>query len=342
MTETLFVVDESMLAHDPGIGHPESPERLSHILDAVTRARLPHVAFGGAIPARPEFVEAVHDPHYVRHITSLRNVARAALDADTRLSLGSVDAAFLAAGAAIEAVDAVVTGRAKNAFVAARPPGHHAERARAMGFCIFNNVAIAAEYARRQLGLERILILDWDVHHGNGTQTAFYGRRDVLVCDLHRYPYYPGTGAVTDVGAGDGKGYTVNIPLPAGLGDGDYRAALEDVLAPIAASYQPELVLVSAGFDAHADDPLGDQCVTDDGFATLAAIARGIARDHCEGRIVLTLEGGYSVAALGRSVVACLQVLGGETPPPTRASTLAGGRAIREVLDVQSDFWRLS
>ena len=234
-----------------------------------------------------------------------RAAGRLPLDGDTLMSPGSWDAARLAAGASIQAVEEVWSGRADNAFVLCRPPGHHAEVSRAMGFCLLNNAAIAADTARH-LGAERVAILDWDVHHGNGTQHLFETRSDVLYLSAHQFPFYPGTGAANEIGRGDGTGLTVNCPLPPGQTDADYGALFADVMLPALERFAPELVIVSAGFDAHARDPLGEMKLTERGFA---AMCSGVA--ELGSRLVLVLEGGYDLAGLAGSVQACVQVLAG-------------------------------
>lgn len=254
---------------------------------------------------------------------------------------GSTDASYLAAGAAIEAVTAVMQGAADNAFALVRPPGHHAEVDRAMGFCVFANVAIAAEHARQTLGAQRVLVVDWDVHHGNGTQHVFEARDDVLVFSAHQWPHYPGTGGQHEQGRGAGTGYTINAPLPAGLGDGDYASIFREVLRPVAESFRPDLVLVSAGFDAHRDDPLGGMAVTADGFAGLCGVVREIAGLSAGGKLVLVLEGGYDLAGLADSVHACVEVLAGATPPVAAAASAAGEAALRQTLATQRRHWRL-
>jgi acetoin utilization deacetylase AcuC-like enzyme len=329
LDETLLLTDDAMRDHHAGAPHPERPERLEAVLRAIDDARIPSLARRRPRRVTKEELERVHGRAYVDSVLGLRGM-RAELDPDTHMTEGSVEAALLAAGAAAEGVEAVLSGAARNAFLAVRPPGHHAERSRGMGFCIFNNVAVAAEHAR-MLGAERILIVDWDVHHGNGTQSHFYGRRDVLFFDAHRAPFYPGTGALHEVGRGQGEGYTVNAPMPGGLGDGDYRLLFEEVLVPIASKYAPDLILVSAGFDAHRDDPLGDQRVTEDGFALLTGIVRRLATDLCRGKLVMLMEGGYNVEALSRSVRACVEVLGGSTAPSAPSPSRAGEQVVRDV-----------
>jgi acetoin utilization deacetylase AcuC-like enzyme len=233
-----------------------------------------------------------------------------ALDPDTCISPDSYRVALLAVGGALLAVDQVVEGRPDNAFVALRPPGHHAERERAMGFCLFNNVAIAARYAQRRYGLKRVLIVDWDVHHGNGTQHTFEDDPSVLFFSTHQFPFYPGTGRTSERGTGAGLGYTLNVPLAAGCGDNEYRQVFEKILYPAAQAFEPQLVLVSAGFDAHRNDPLASMNVTEDGYAHMTSIVRDIAERYCEGRLVSLLEGGYNLEALAHSVERHLHVLG--------------------------------
>ena len=236
---------------------------------------------------------------------------RTLLDTDTIAGPRSYDAALRAAGAAVDGVEAVVSGAARGAFALVRPPGHHAESDRAMGFCLFNNVAVAAEHARRHLGVARVAILDPDVHHGNGTQAIFWERDDVLYVSSHRFPFYPGTGAADEVGAGDGKGFTLNLTL--GPGDGDERllGAWRDGAGPVIEHFAPELMLVSAGFDAAAGDPLGGLAVTTPGYAALAELFVGWSARHCPGRLVFALEGGYAPPTLARNVRATLAVLAG-------------------------------
>jgi acetoin utilization deacetylase AcuC-like enzyme len=306
---TLITTDRRFLAHDPGGGHPESPARLQVILDDLERAPITGTVIEAPRPATDAEIDAVHTP---AHRQSLERLAgrSARLDPDTAMSEGSWEAARLAAGAAVGAVDAVWTGRAANAFALVRPPGHHAESGQAMGFCLLNNAAIAAEAARRQ-GASRVLVLDWDVHHGNGTQHIFAGRSDVLYMSVHQYPFYPGTGAPDEIGAGAGKGLTVNCALPGGQDDADYGVVFHDLFLPAARAFAPDLVIVSAGFDPHERDPLADMQVTERGFAAMCSAMADLAASACGGKLVLLLEGGYDLSALAGSVRACLEVLGG-------------------------------
>ncbi|MFH1754628.1 MAG: histone deacetylase, partial [Candidatus Latescibacterota bacterium] len=225
-------------------------------------------------------------------IARTAGVSSFALDADTFLSAKSFDTARLSAGGFLAVVEAVMDGRIDNGFAMVRPPGHHAECDRAMGFCLFNNVAIAAAMLLEKYKLERVLILDWDVHHGNGTQRSFYDDPRVMYISLHQYPYYPGTGGADDTGSGDGKGYTVNIPFPGGCGDREYLAAFHSVILPICAQFEPQFVLISAGFDAHAQDPMANMNVTENGFAAMARSLQIVADHHAHGRCAAVLEGG--------------------------------------------------
>ena len=339
--DTLLVSADSMLDHDQGPGHPESPARLRAILDRLHASPIAGARWAPPTPATREQLLRVHDPAFVAEVDAARGLYTA-LDPDVGLAPPSVDAAYLAAGSAVSAVEAVVSGAARRAFALVRPPGHHAERERAMGFCVFANVAVAAEHARAALGLERVLIVDWDVHHGNGSQHIFEGRRDVLVFNTHQHPHYPGTGAASEVGRGDARGFTVNVPLPGGLGDRDYAAVYRDLLVPIAEQFRPELILVSAGFDPHRDDPLGDMEVTSDGFANLCGTVCELADRLAGGRVVLLLEGGYDLQGLADSVHACAAVLAGSTPPAVAPTASPGGEAaIRLARASQSAFWRL-
>ncbi len=289
--------------------HPENPSRLVAVDAELERAGLvagrADVPFG---PADPAAIERVHDPRYVAALHDLATRGGGWVDADTMVAPDSVDVALLAAGAAVAAVDATLDGVAARAFALVRPPGHHATPARGMGFCLFNSVAVAAAHAVAR-GLERVLIVDWDVHHGNGTQDAFYATDRVLFCSVHQSPFYPGTGAADERGRGAGEGFTINVPLRAGKGDDDYRRVFDEAFLPAARRYRPELVLVSAGFDAHRADPLGGMRLTEEGFADLARRVIDLAEASAGGRLVAVLEGGYDPPALGRSVATVLRVL---------------------------------
>jgi acetoin utilization deacetylase AcuC-like enzyme len=330
--DVLILTDERMALHDPGPGHPERPARLRAILRALApdapRIRAPRIV-------RPEELRRVHTARHLAAIERLRD-ARGALDPDTIASPDTVACAELAAGAAIEAAEAVVRGDARRAIAVVRPPGHHAEPDRAMGFCFYSNVALAAAHARAALDVARVMIVDFDVHHGNGTQAAFDDRADVLFVSSHRFPFYPGTGALDEIGTGAGRGYTVNVPLPAGAGDATVAPIYAALLPVLAARFRPDLVLVSAGFDAHENDPLGGLRMTDDGFAILCAVLRDAADAHAQGRIALVLEGGYDLGALSRGVRRCVEILGGAEASPVPAPDVRAERILAAVRTVHA------
>jgi acetoin utilization deacetylase AcuC-like enzyme len=263
--------------------------------------------------ATREQLEAVHPARLINGVHELCVSGGGAIDADTVVSPGSWEAALLSAGGAVGVVDALLGDDRRLAASVHRPPGHHAEIRRSMGFCLFNNVAVGARWARDRYGVERVMILDWDVHHGNGTQDVFYETDEVLFCSIHQWPLYPGTGAAGETGAGDGLGYTVNLPVPAGAGDAVYGSLVEHVAVPLAKAYKPGLILISAGYDAHADDPLADGRVTDEGYAEMAASVRAVA-DELDVPVGVVLEGGYDLGALARGLVATLEVLSAEGP----------------------------
>ena len=299
-----IVTHPAYLEHDMGRSHPESPERLRAIVARLestgTMSQLTRIA---PRTAEKEWITRIHDPAYVQRLEDRApSTGYASLDLDTSLSPGSLPAAHLAAGGVLAAVDAVMAGQVDQVFCAVRPPGHHAEANRAMGFCLYNNVAVAARYIQERHGLARVLIVDWDVHHGNGTQHAFEDDPSVLFFSTHQYPHYPGTGAETERGRGRGEGATINVPLYGGQGTDEYREIFHKVLVPAAAAFQPEFVLISAGFDAHRDDPLASMGITDEGYGELTRIVGSIAQTHCGGRIVACLEGGYALRALAASV----------------------------------------
>ncbi len=334
----LLLYDERMQAHQPGPSHPETSVRLAAVVGALEDVG--GVTWQEPAAANREHLLRIHTPAHVERVDGHRGRA-GALDPDTVLSVGSVEAAYLAAGAVTDAVDAVMTGQHQHAFALVRPPGHHAEAHTAMGFCLFNNVAIGAEGALRDHGCERVLIIDWDVHHGNGTQHSFFERSDVLFVSLHQHPFYPGTGATEESGSKNGSGHTINLPFPSGCDDGDYRSAFQHVIVPIADRFEPDLVMVSAGFDAHRLDPLAGMAATEEGYADMAATVAAIAERHTGGKLVLTLEGGYDLGALARSVRACVDVLTGTAPPGGTATADQGGPTIERVLAHHRERWKL-
>src|SRR5260370_9602748 len=296
MSTSVFF-DPLFLQHVAGETHPESPERLRKIMEVLENSPLPDVDYRKAREGAEGEEARAHSERLLRQRKALPGKS-AQLDPDTAMSPGSYAAGVRAAGSAVAAVEEVMSGKTHTGFGLLRPPGHHGEPSRAMGFCLFNNVAIAAQAALRQ-GAERVLVLDWDVHHGNGTQACFYGRRDVLYQSVHQYPFYPGTGASEELGTADGEGYTVNCPFPAGQTNADYGAAFHDLFLPVGLAFRPDLILVSAGFDAHRADPIGEMRVTDRGFAAMSPAAAQLPGDNSGGRFALLLEGGYCLEALG-------------------------------------------
>jgi acetoin utilization deacetylase AcuC-like enzyme len=311
--DTLILRDDTVLDHNPGPGHPENPARLAAVLkDLDERPIIGTRTVAPRLASRSE-LERVHTSAHVDIVESTEGKPHVVLDNDTVTSPGSWLAARCAAGATLSAVEAVVSGEASGAFALVRPPGHHAEAGHAMGFCLFNNVAVAAEHARNELGCERVLILDPDVHHGNGTQHAFQNRADVMYVSSHRYPFYPFTGPVTDIGNREGSGFTVNLPLSQGMGDADLLHVYQDVVTPIVAGFQPDLILVSAGFDTWHSDPVGDLGVTRAGFDALFELFSAWSDAYCPGRLVATLEGGYDPSGVVQGVRASLRALTART-----------------------------
>ena len=311
---TGLLYDDVYLGHLSGnTGHPERPERLIFIRDALEKAGLMQTLY----PIHPrrvtdEELELVHKPSYVALVRKeLSNVqgVRELSTGDTLVSPGSLEAAEFAAGGVLNAVDAVMQGKVKNAFAAVRPPGHHATPTRGMGFCIFNNVAIAARYLQKKYGLQRVLIVDWDYHHGNGTQDTFYEDGSVFYFSTHHYGAYPGTGSAAETGAGKGAGKILNVPLPPGATDAQIEEAFQTKLVPAARSFKPDFILISAGFDGMRNDLLGVFDITPAGFATITRIVAGLSKELCQGRLVSVLEGGYRLDGLAESVLAHVKVL---------------------------------
>ena len=339
----ILITSDRFADHLTPPGHPERTERaeVMQVVAAEWRQR------GGEVvepcPASDEQLTRVHDAEYVSLIRETAGRA-VALDPDTVTSPDSYDVACLAAGAACDAVDAVVNGRADRACALVRPPGHHAERRRAMGFCLFNNAAVAAAHARAR-GLARVAIVDFDVHHGNGTQSTFYDDPSVLYISSHQFPFYPGTGAAGEIGSGAGEGFTVNIPLDAGCTDADYELVYRRIALPVLRQYKPDVILVSAGFDAHEHDPLAGMRMTTGGFGRLVALIAGGADEVCRGRLVAVTEGGYDLPALAASLRATVRVLAGESGPDDLSAPSNGARrgeaALREALPHLRRHWTI-
>ncbi len=305
----VFLSHPSALDHDTGGGHPERPERIVAIEAELERRGWLGFQRVQSDPAAQEDLLRVHPAGHVEAIRALSERGGGAIDLDTVTSRGSWEAALHAAGGAVELVDRLLQGSAPAGISVARPPGHHAEAARAMGFCLFNNVAVAARHALDLHEAERVLILDWDVHHGNGTNAIFHASDQVLFVSIHQWPLYPGTGSSRDVGSGAGEGFTVNLPVPDGSGDAVFVSLVAHVVVPLLRAYRPGLVLLSAGFDAHRDDPLAGCEVTEDGYRAMTRSVRRAA-DALGVPVGAVLEGGYDLAALARSVVATMEELG--------------------------------
>jgi acetoin utilization deacetylase AcuC-like enzyme len=340
----ILIASDRFAEHQTPPGHPERPER-AQVMEAIAerwRAGSGEVVAPRA--ASREHLARVHDAGYLKRISETAGQA-VALDPDTYTSPESHEIARLAAGAAVDAVERAMAASSHAILALVRPPGHHAERNRAMGFCLYNNVAVAAAHAR-SLGAARVAIVDYDVHHGNGTQHIFDRDPGVLYVSTHQYPYYPGTGAAEEVGEGDGAGFTVNVPLEAGATDEDYQLVFAQVVLPVLRQFKPDILLVSAGFDAHERDPLGGMRLTTGAFAAMTAELRAVADECCGGRIVLLVEGGYDLEALRASLDAVVRVLAGKGAPaawpPAGADRStrghAGANAAKAAL---APFWRL-
>ncbi len=344
---TLFVTHPACERHLTGRGHPERPDRLKAVRQAIDESGLTDLVEHPEPPAVDrELLDAVHTRAYVARVEGMAERGGGWLDADTPVSPDSATAAVHAAGAAQRAAEALCAGEAPRAFVAVRPPGHHALPDRGMGFCLFNNVAVAAVAARRA-GRQRVMIVDWDVHHGNGTQAVFWRDPDVLFVSLHQEYWYPGTGLLDEVGEGPGEGFTVNIPLPAETGDGGYDEAFGEVVLPLVSAYRPDFLIVSAGYDAHYADPLGGMVLTARGFGRLARLLDEAAR-ATETPVLAVLEGGYDLEALGASTVATLEALTGRTAwgvaaevPPTEGALVVLRSRLRAVRRVALSHWRI-
>lgn len=319
-----FYDDPLFREHDAGSGHPERPERLDAVRRGLRDARLEiRLRVVSPRPATVEELERVHTPEHVARVAATRGKT-VRFDPDTQASARSYEAALLAAGAVMDAVDRVLGDDLDRAFCAVRPPGHHAEAGRAMGFCLFNNVAVAAAHALAR-GLARVLVIDPDVHHGNGTQAIFEDDPRVLYVSSHEFPFYPGSGSLAEVGKGRGRGFTVNLPMPAGCGDAEYARVYREIVEPIGIAFDPQLVLVSQGFDPHRDDPLAGMNVTPDGFASVMASCLRTAQGPARGRAIVALEGGYDLGGIAESSAAIVRVLLGEAPKqdPEQGSALA-------------------
>ena len=341
--KTGIIQDPIFLEHIKGFHHVESPQRLEVIYEALGDTFCGRLETIIPRPATRQELGYIHTADYIDRVASTAGKAYVSLDPDTQTSPKSYEAAIMAAGGLFALVDALMAGKIDNGFALTRPPGHHAEANRAMGFCLFNNVALAAEHARVCYGLENILIVDWDLHHGNGTQHSFWNNKQVLYFSTHQSPYYPGTGALNEVGGKTAQGYTVNCPLSSCYQDEDFAQIFERVLFPIGRQFKPDLILVSAGFDTYYQDPLGAQQVTPRGFARMTEILLRLAKEVCQDRLLLTLEGGYHLEGLRLSVSAVLKELLGESilslehQHPDNRPDLP---IVEKIWSIQKHFWK--
>jgi len=342
MSKVGIVLDKLYVDHDNGMDHPESQERILAIVDMLKFTNL----FDEVVRIEPrdatkEEIILVHTPEHYDKIASTKGKPKVFLDADTSTCAVSFDAALRAAGGTISAIDSVLSGDVNRAFPIVRPPGHHAEADRPMGFCLFNNVAVGAAYLTEVKGLERVLVIDWDVHHGNGTQHIFEDTSKVLYFSTHQYPFYPGTGAAQETGTGEGTGYTVNVPMEPGMGDDEFIQIFEEILNPIIDQYKPEFILVSAGFDIYSEDPLGGMKVTPEGFAKLTRLLTDAADKVCDGKIVFLLEGGYNLDGLWISTKEVIEELLDKkrTEYKLSVSETKVDSLIENIKKVYSDYW---
>ncbi|MGA2781264.1 MAG: histone deacetylase [Smithella sp.] len=347
--KTGVVKDNRYLQHSAGFAHPESPERLAAIYEMLDNP-LMSWKFTHIEPreATHKEIETIHSPSYVKFIASTAGQRCVFLDPDTATSPETYEIAKLAVGGVCNAIDEVMEEKVDNAFAFVRPPGHHAEKDAAKGFCVFNNIAIGAMHAISKYNLTKILIVDWDLHHGNGTQHSFFNDPRILYFSTHQYPYYPGTGDLLEIGRGHGEGYTVNVPLREGAGDASFVAIFRRILQPVALEYKPELILLSAGFDIYFQDPLGGMRVTPEGFAAMTRVLLNIADTCCQGRLVAVLEGGYHVSGLTRSVKAVLEEMLDETHVSEKRLSLMEkegdeetGPLINKVISVIRHYWKV-
>ena len=339
--KTGILKDRRYLEHNMGEYHVETPERLEVIYSMIEEEI--HFPYHSIIPrkAAEEDILAIHSRDYFDFIRETSGKERVFLDPDTSTNAWTFETALLAAGGVIQAADDIIDGIINNGFAFVRPPGHHAERSRAMGFCFFNNIAITAEYLMKKHGIKRILIADWDIHHGNGTQKSFYSRNDVLFFSTHQYPFYPGTGHWSEAGEEKGKGYTINVPLSPGKTDEDFAYIYKNILFPTASQFQPEFILVSVGFDIYHQDPLGGMLVTKAGFSFMTSILQKIANLYAEGRILFILEGGYNLQGLEEGSKKILLQISENCEPDSVCSEASEvlKKEINPVIETHKNYW---
>jgi acetoin utilization deacetylase AcuC-like enzyme len=338
---TGIVKDWRYMKHDMGAFHVETPQRIQVIYKMIEeKIKFPFLEIEPRL-ATEEELQLIHTPVYANSIKSTSGKERVHLDPDTSTSAQSYEVALLAVGGVLKAIDLILEEKIQNGFALVRPPGHHAEASKAMGFCLFNNIAIGAAYLLKKHGLKRILIVDWDLHHGNGTQHSFADSAEVLYFSTHQFPHYPGTGHWREVGDGNGEGYTVNIPLSPGKTDSDYIYIFKKILHPITTEYKPEFVLVSAGFDIYEGDPLGGMQITKEGFAALTNVLTDLAKEYAQNRILFALEGGYNLQGLQDGVEQVLCQLSGEGSKPSidPIASSCTERELTPVIEIQKKYW---
>ena len=346
MSKTAIFRDNLFLDHMKDFDHVESASRLEILYEYLDGPDGKNFIFPAFQPASHAQLERNHAADYVKKVAQTAGKPRVSLDPDTQTSAQSYEAAILAAGAAISAAKQTVSGEIDNAFCLVRPPGHHAEHNRAMGFCLFNNVAVAAHYALNELNLDHVLIVDWDLHHGNGTQNSFYDTDKVLYFSTHQFPHYPGTGSASEIGRGKGEGYTINVPLPAGLEDHSYCTIFNELLSPIARQYKPDMIILSAGFDIHMRDPLGGMMVSKTGFAYMTKVLLDLAAELCDNRFIACLEGGYDLGGLKEGVIATLLEMTGQSIMDDKTimnytSNAYPVMAMEETRELAKKYWNL-
>ncbi|MBW2465885.1 MAG: histone deacetylase [Deltaproteobacteria bacterium] len=351
MRKTAILKNDLFLEHIPDFNHVECPDRLRVIYEELEQQPLKDIfLFPEFEPASQNILAFNHTPDHIKRIAGTAGKTFSSLDPDTQASAMSYSAACLAAGAITSGMELIVNGKADNGFALVRPPGHHAEAGRAMGFCLFNNVAVGAHYGLHKLGMERIAIIDWDLHHGNGTQNSFYTSKQVFYISTHAYPYYPGSGGLMETGAGEGEGYTLNVPLSGGQDDRSFCAIFKEIIVPVVREYKPDFIIVSAGFDTYYGDPLGTMAVTEQGFACMAKQLVDLANEICKGRLLVALEGGYNLRGLRDGMIAVLGELSGDSRCPgkvdeeTLQDMIDSGKevaVIEQVRNIAKKYWNL-
>jgi acetoin utilization deacetylase AcuC-like enzyme len=350
MSRTTVFYDPLYLEHDTGYGHPERAERLEATLQILRKSGLSEkVQIVAPRDATIEEIQLVHPKGYIEKVKSVAESGGGYLDMDTPVSPKSYQAALRSAGASLEGLERIFAGEIDNAFCLQRPPGHHATATQGMGFCLFNNNAVASRFAMENLGVERVFILDWDAHHGNGIQDIFYDDNKVLYVSLHQYPHYPGSGSYHEVGSGAGEGYTVNFPLPPRSGEDVYLTAFDQVILPIARQYDPQLVLISAGYDGHYSDPLCSMNLSASTYSEMAIRLKGLAEETCGGKMLASLEGGYDLLGIAASMTNTIAVLADEDirvqepegPSMGAPSTGRGMEIVEATKEALSSHWSL-